>query len=85
MITSSRVALFIPRNIMEWLMAVSKLVAKEGQPMTWITPLGLPVLQPYRRKEKYQVHCRAVQCSGTLVFCVELSSPFEGPRSCTIP
>ncbi|CAM9527304.1 unnamed protein product [Laminaria digitata] len=40
---------------MEWLMAVSKLVAKEGQPMTWITPLGLPVLQPYRRKDKYQV------------------------------
>ena len=53
---------------MEWLMSVSKLVAKEGQPMTWITPLGLPVLQPYRRKDKYQVRVRrsAVQLSGTL-------------------
>ena len=62
---------------MEWLMSVSKLVAKEGQPMTWITPLGLPVLQPYRRKDKYQVRVRrsAVQRHA----CAELSrSAFNG-------
>lgn len=41
---------------MEWLMAVSNLVAKKGQPMAWITPMGLPVVQPYRRKDSYQVH-----------------------------
>ncbi|CAN0553331.1 unnamed protein product [Ectocarpus sp. 12 AP-2014] len=40
---------------MDWLKAVSQLVAKEGQPMSWITPLGLPVLQPYRRTDTYQV------------------------------
>ena len=44
-------------------MAMSKLVAKEGQPMTWITPLGLPVLQPYRQKDKYQVPHRAAKKS----------------------
>ncbi|CAN0545695.1 unnamed protein product, partial [Ectocarpus sp. 8 AP-2014] len=43
------------RNTMDWLKAVSQLVAKEGQPMSWITPLGLPVLQPYRRTDTYQV------------------------------
>ena len=36
-------------------MAVSNLVAKQGQPMAWITPLGLPVVQPYRRRDTYQV------------------------------
>lgn len=40
---------------MDWLKAVSQLVAKEGQPMSWITPLGLPVLQPYRRTDQFQV------------------------------
>lgn len=41
---------------MEWLMAVSNLVAKEGgDAMAWITPLGLPVVQPYRRRDTYQV------------------------------
>ncbi|CBJ30655.1 mitochondrial DNA-directed RNA polymerase [Ectocarpus siliculosus] len=43
------------RNTMDWLKAVSQLVAKEDQPMSWITPLGLPVLQPYRRTDTYQV------------------------------
>jgi len=37
------------RNIMEWLATCASLVAKQGQPMSWVTPLGLPVIQPYRR------------------------------------
>lgn len=49
---------------MDWLKAVSQLVAKEGQPMSWITPLGLPVLQPYRRTDQFQVTCSKVHvCS----------------------
>ncbi|CAN0462155.1 unnamed protein product, partial [Hapterophycus canaliculatus] len=43
------------RNTMDWLKAVAQLVSKEGQPMSWITPLGLPVLQPYRRTNTFQV------------------------------
>eukprot|EP00903_Cladosiphon_okamuranus_P015271 g14112.t1 len=43
------------RNTMDWLKSVSQLVAKEGQPMSWITPLGLPVVQPYRRTDQFQV------------------------------
>lgn len=35
---------------MEWLATCSSLVAREGQPMSWVTPLGLPVIQPYRRE-----------------------------------
>lgn len=50
---------------MDWLKAVSQLVAKEGQPMSWITPLGLPVLQPYRRTDTYQVWMRQGNIYGT--------------------
>lgn len=40
---------------MEWLVDVAMLVAKEGQPVTWVTPLGLPVQQPYRSNSGFQV------------------------------
>lgn len=42
-------------EIMQWLRTVAKLVANEEQPVSWITPLGLPVMQPYVRKQEYQV------------------------------
>lgn len=36
--------------IKAWLSSTSRLVAMStGQPMAWVTPLGLPVVQPYRR------------------------------------
>jgi DNA-directed RNA polymerase len=28
------------------------LIAKQGKPVTWVTPMGLPVVQPYRTKGK---------------------------------
>ncbi|RHZ07502.1 hypothetical protein DYB31_000743 [Aphanomyces astaci] len=36
------------RQIMTWLSECTQKVADEGQMMSWITPLGLPVTQPYR-------------------------------------
>ncbi|KAG9440247.1 hypothetical protein H6P81_020412 [Aristolochia fimbriata] len=36
------------RDIMSWLGDCAKLIASENQPVRWITPLGLPVVQPYR-------------------------------------
>ena len=36
------------KSIMDWLATLATLVAKAGQPMSWVTPLGLPVVQPYR-------------------------------------
>lgn len=41
--------------IMNWLANLSNLVAKDSQPMSWITPLGLPVVQPYRAERTYTV------------------------------
>ncbi|OQR98684.1 DNA-dependent RNA polymerase [Achlya hypogyna] len=43
------------RLIMEWLSKCTELVANEGQMMSWITPLGLPVTQPYRVQSSKQV------------------------------
>lgn len=43
------------RGIMDWLAEVSKRISMEGQVMSWITPLGLPVMQPYREESHYMV------------------------------
>lgn len=37
------------KGIMDWLAMCASLVASQGQVMSWITPLGLPVMQPYRK------------------------------------
>ena len=37
------------REIMAWLGECARSIAKEGEPVTWISPLGLPIVQPYRR------------------------------------
>lgn len=34
----------------EWFAETARTVALHNQPMSWITPLGLPVIQPYRRE-----------------------------------
>ncbi|KAB1211404.1 DNA-directed RNA polymerase 2B, chloroplastic/mitochondrial [Morella rubra] len=36
------------RSIMSWLGECAKIIASENQPVRWTTPLGLPVVQPYR-------------------------------------
>ncbi|KAJ6371154.1 hypothetical protein OIU77_001622 [Salix suchowensis] len=36
------------RSIMNWLGDCAKIIASENEPVRWTTPLGLPVVQPYR-------------------------------------
>ncbi|KAF5791883.1 putative DNA-directed RNA polymerase [Helianthus annuus] len=43
------------RNIMNWLGDCAKLIASENQPVRWTTPLGLPVVQPYRMYGRHLV------------------------------
>ncbi|PKA55846.1 DNA-directed RNA polymerase 1, mitochondrial [Apostasia shenzhenica] len=43
------------RSIMNWLGDCAKLIAMENQPVSWITPLGLPVVQPYRKLGKHLI------------------------------
>ncbi|KAM1954398.1 hypothetical protein ACFX1T_023745 [Malus domestica] len=37
------------RRIMSWLGECAKIIASENEPVRWTTPLGLPVVQPYRK------------------------------------
>lgn len=37
------------QRIKLWLIDCAKHIAKSGHPVTWVTPLGLPVVQPYRK------------------------------------
>ncbi|XP_072517016.1 DNA-directed RNA polymerase, mitochondrial [Salminus brasiliensis] len=37
------------REIQDWLTESARLIAKSGSAVAWVTPLGLPVVQPYHR------------------------------------
>ncbi|XP_005170579.2 DNA-directed RNA polymerase, mitochondrial [Danio rerio] len=37
------------REIQEWLTESARLIAKSGRTVEWVTPLGLPIIQPYHR------------------------------------
>uniref|UniRef100_A0A161ZRR5 DNA-directed RNA polymerase n=1 Tax=Daucus carota subsp. sativus TaxID=79200 RepID=A0A161ZRR5_DAUCS len=43
------------RSIMSWLGDCAKIIASENQPVRWITPLGLPVVQPYRKFGRHHI------------------------------
>ncbi|XP_068651782.1 DNA-directed RNA polymerase 3, chloroplastic-like isoform X2 [Aristolochia californica] len=43
------------RGIMGWLGDCAKVIASENQPVRWVTPLGLPVVQPYWRCERHLI------------------------------
>nr|XP_033937151.1 DNA-directed RNA polymerase, mitochondrial [Pseudochaenichthys georgianus] len=40
------------REIQEWLTESAKLISKAGHSVQWVTPLGLPVIQPYHRARR---------------------------------
>ena len=55
-----------PQNLTHWLISTqawmaqcARLVAQHDQPVSWITPLGLPVVQPYRRDGQHAVRTLA--------------------------
>ena len=41
--------------IMDWLNECAHLISSSGSPVIWVTPLGLPVLQPYRAPSSRRV------------------------------
>ncbi|CDP00493.1 unnamed protein product [Coffea canephora] len=43
------------RSIMSWLGDCAKVIAMENQPVRWTTPLGLPVVQPYRKLGRHLI------------------------------
>ncbi|KAM8795105.1 DNA-directed RNA polymerase, mitochondrial [Eudromia elegans] len=45
------------RDIQHWLTESAKLIAKSGQTVEWVTPLGLPIVQPYYRAKSTVLNC----------------------------
>lgn len=43
------------RQTMNWLATCANLIASQGQPVSWISPTGVPAVQPYRQKQPYRV------------------------------
>ncbi|KAL8038499.1 hypothetical protein ABFX02_11G111200 [Erythranthe guttata] len=43
------------RSIMNWLGDCAKIIASENEPVRWTTPLGLPVVQPYRKVGRHLI------------------------------
>jgi DNA-directed RNA polymerase len=38
------------KETMNWLTTCARLISRHGYPVAWISPIGLPAIQPYRRK-----------------------------------
>merc|ERR1711939_826961 len=39
------------RNTKTWLADCARLISKQGHSVAWISPIGVPAIQPYRRKK----------------------------------
>uniref|UniRef100_A0A7S1IXA0 DNA-directed RNA polymerase n=1 Tax=Eutreptiella gymnastica TaxID=73025 RepID=A0A7S1IXA0_9EUGL len=45
------------QEVQDWMRRASRQIVKEtGRPMSWTTPLGIPVVQPYVRQEAFDIH-----------------------------
>ncbi|KAG5149133.1 hypothetical protein AAZX31_06G204500 [Glycine max] len=68
------------RGIMGWLGDCAKVIACENQAVCWTTPLGLPVVQPYCKTERYQIRTSlqllALQREGSAVSVKKQRSAF---------
>ncbi|XP_055563148.1 DNA-directed RNA polymerase, mitochondrial isoform X1 [Falco cherrug] len=45
------------RDIQNWLTDSAKLIAQSGRTVEWVTPLGLPIVQPYYRSRSTVLNC----------------------------
>jgi DNA-directed RNA polymerase, mitochondrial len=43
------------RHTMNWLTTCARLISKQGNPVAWISPIGVPVIQPYRQEAKHSL------------------------------
>jgi DNA-directed RNA polymerase len=48
-------------NIKEWFSKCAKVVARTGEPVKWVTPLGLPCVQPYKLQSKRNIISTVIQ------------------------
>ncbi|KAG8594623.1 hypothetical protein GDO81_001272 [Engystomops pustulosus] len=44
------------RSIQHWLTESARMISKSGNTVEWVTPLGLPIIQPYHRSKSVMFH-----------------------------
>ncbi|XP_069864625.1 DNA-directed RNA polymerase, mitochondrial [Dipodomys merriami] len=56
------------RAIQHWLSESARLISQAGYAVEWVTPLGIPVVQPYHHDVKYQVPggIQSITCTSTV-------------------
>lgn len=54
--------------LQDWLTESARLIAKSGSTVEWVTPLGLPIVQPYHRTRNHVVS--VVTCFPTTVLSI---------------
>lgn len=62
------------RSVMDWLQQAARLLARRGLPITWVSPIGFPVLQDYRDREPMRIETKLM---GKIV---ALRLTFEGAK-----
>lgn len=73
------------KAMMSWMTSVSSIVAGFGHPMCWMTPIGLPVVQPYRRKNIQFVSSGVQQMSISSIPTDESSPVLRRRQSSAFP
>ena len=43
------------RRTMNWLTTCARLIAQQEQPVAWVSPIGVPVVQPYRQSKPHTI------------------------------
>jgi len=43
------------KETMHWLATCARMISQHGYPVAWVSPIGLPAIQPYRQKRSAQV------------------------------
>lgn len=68
------------RSIMSWLGDCAKIIASENETVQWTTPLGLPVVQPYRKYQRQMIKTSlqtlALRCESDKVMVKRQQSAF---------
>eukprot|EP01119_Soliformovum_irregulare_P001637 TRINITY_DN1136_c0_g1_i1.p1 TRINITY_DN1136_c0_g1~~TRINITY_DN1136_c0_g1_i1.p1 ORF type:complete len:903 (-),score=209.58 TRINITY_DN1136_c0_g1_i1:34-2742(-) len=47
-------------SIMKWLSKCASVISRAGHTVKWVTPLGLPVVQPYRKRDNKREYVRTL-------------------------
>lgn len=70
-------------QIKTWLTSCSKKITERGQPVSWFTPLGLPIIQPYRKEHFGNIRVKTLLNSMSSFDDSEVNSNVDARKQAT--